>query len=283
MNRESRIIFTSGFYQISSLNDFGRPSFSTDYAQGFNLCFTVDPRISGASQPITHSGYVVVDKSGDTRAAELFHIGHAHCTIINFTPAFCESIRHASLPYFHAFFENEGIRSLLIRTSAESQHILSLVLQQAGKNNDLRLSLDILVMELLEWLHETLGHTGSEEFQYKLHKNHLSAAAQAKNYIYQNFTSDISLTDITGFCGVTPFYFARIFKNVTGFSLYQFLLDVRLKNAEYLVRNSNLHFGEIYSRSGFTSAEHFDTAFRKKFGCSPSLYLEKIPFFRVRK
>ncbi len=281
MNRESRILFTSGFYQISSFNASGGASFSTDHAHGFNLCFTGNPHITESSK-IKPAGYVVVDKSGDSRASDLFHFGNTPGTIIDFTPAFCESIRHPSLPYFHAFFENEGICSLLIRTSVESQHKLSLILQQAGKNNDSRLSVDILVMELLEWIHETLGHTGSEEFQYKLHKNHLSTAAQAKNYMVLNFTSDISLTDITGFCGVNPFYFARIFKNVTGFSLYQFLLDVRLKNAEYLVRNSNLHFGEIYSRSGFTSAEHFDTAFRKKFGCSPSLYLEKIPFFRNR-
>ncbi len=276
MNNMSRILFTSGFYRISGFNSNGGPPFSHEYAHSFNLCFTDNPNISDNLQ----GGYIIIDKTGENRAADLFRFGQASCIVIDFTPGFLETIRTALLPWFHNFIENRGFRSLVVQASPEIRHSLSLMLQQIGKNNDARLSIDILVMELLEWLHENLGNPDAEAFHYKLHKNQLVAVEQAKDFIYKNFSRDFSLTDITTTCNIIPLYFSRIFKSITGFSLYQFLLDVRLKNAAYLVQHSNLHFGDICAQSGFTSAEHFDTAFRKKFGYSPSLHMEKIPFFK---
>lgn len=276
MYHESRILFTSGFYRICSFSSNGGPDFSHEYAHSFNICFTGNPDISDPAQ----GGYIIIDKSGENRAADLFRFGQTSCIVIDFTPYFLETIRNALLPWFHNFIENTGFRSLVVQASPEIRHSLSLLLQQIGKNNDSRLSIDILVMELLEWLHENLGNPDSEEYHYKLHKNQLVAVEQAKEFIYRNFSRDFSLTDITTACNIIPLYFGRIFKSITGFSLYQFLLDVRLKNAAYLVQHSNLNFGAICAQSGFTSAEHFDTAFRKKFGYSPSLHLEKIPFLK---
>jgi AraC-like DNA-binding protein len=76
------------------------------------------------------------------------------------------------------------------------------------------------------------------------------------------------------YCYVSPFHFSRLFKTFTSASPHQFLLTVRLKQAELLLRNTTQPVADVAFSSGFNSIEHFTAAFKQKYKCPPAKYRE---------
>lgn len=63
--------------------------------------------------------------------------------------------------------------------------------------------------------------------------------------------------------------FTQIFREVTGSSHTQFILDRRLSYAETLLRGTNLPVKQIVFESGFEDFSHFQRMFRRRYGCTP--------------
>lgn len=59
---------------------------------------------------------------------------------------------------------------------------------------------------------------------------------------------------------------------LTGMSIKEFILDLRLKRASQLLRETELTVSEISYMTGFTNPKYFSTCFRKHFRQSPSEY-----------
>ncbi len=71
---------------------------------------------------------------------------------------------------------------------------------------------------------------------------------------------------------MSPYHFIRIFKNETGKTPYEYLVDIKIEKACSLLRRSNLSVTEICFLCGFNSSSHFSTVFKQKIGVSPSMY-----------
>lgn len=63
--------------------------------------------------------------------------------------------------------------------------------------------------------------------------------------------------------------FRTIFKNETGESLQQYLIQERLKNAKELIINTNLSLKEISAKTGFGSSFYFSKVFKNEMGYPP--------------
>ena len=136
-----------------------------------------------------------------------------------------------------------------------------------------RLQVDHLVIEIInKVLNAITDYTPDHRIDVKLKKNHLTTIEHAKEYMTNNFTEDISLMEIANYCHVSPFHFSRIFKTFTGISPHQFLLGLRLKNAELLLSDTAQPVADIAFSSGFNSLEHFTSAFKQKYAFSPSRF-----------
>ena len=93
--------------------------------------------------------------------------------------------------------------------------------------------------------------------------------------IMDNFTDpDFTAADAIATCAYSQNYIRRIFQNTTGVTPAQYLRDVRLRNAESLLRSPppRLSVTEIAERSGFADPLYFSRVFRKAYGASPSVY-----------
>lgn len=71
-------------------------------------------------------------------------------------------------------------------------------------------------------------------------------------------------------------YFHRKLKGLTGFSASEFLRDCRLRHAAGLMAENKLTISEIAYEVGFSSPNYFGRCFRKKYGKSPSEFLEEL-------
>jgi AraC family transcriptional regulator len=97
---------------------------------------------------------------------------------------------------------------------------------------------------------------------------------RAQDFIRGNLNNGISLKEIADAAGdVSPYHFSRLFKQGTGFSPYQFLIECRVLAAQQLLRaKRELSLGEIAFRCGFADQSAFTRCFRQRTGSTPKQY-----------
>jgi len=84
--------------------------------------------------------------------------------------------------------------------------------------------------------------------------------------------SDLTLTQLAVESGYSRTHFMRMFRDATGQSAHRYLLELRLKKAASMLASRSLSLIDIALACGFSSHAHFSTAFRSRYGLSPSAY-----------
>lgn len=90
-------------------------------------------------------------------------------------------------------------------------------------------------------------------------------------YMENNYAKDISIEQLATLYYVSPTYLSKIFKDLTGFSPINYLIQIRLKKAHELLTTDDLTVKEVAKAVGYEDAYHFSKSFKKHFGTSPSL------------
>ncbi len=221
----------------------------------------------------SYSGCVLVTKPGYERTVTHTHTIPDECTIFDFKSTFFKELldQYKSVRFLH----DNDLHSTLLKTNAETEFLHFQILQLIFTKSGSKLQIDNMVMEVVDKvLHHITDYNPDHRISTRLKKNHLLTIEKAKEYITRHFTSDISLAEIAGYCNVSPFHFSRIFKTFTSISPHQFLLSIRLKNSELLLKETTLPVADVAFSSGFNSIEHFTAAFRQKYKSPPARFRE---------
>lgn len=80
---------------------------------------------------------------------------------------------------------------------------------------------------------------------------------------------DLDLGDLAREAGLSPFHFARAFKQATGVSPCRYLLERRIERAKELLAGPAPTIAEIASACGFATQTGFTSAFRRVTGTTP--------------
>ncbi|WP_082205151.1 helix-turn-helix domain-containing protein, partial [Gilliamella apicola] len=98
----------------------------------------------------------------------------------------------------------------------------------------------------------------------------------AIKYMDQNYYKKITINDIALQCSMSPSQLARDFKKYTGLSLHNYLLKIRIKEAEsLLVKDKTIPLEKIAVSSGFTDASHLYKKIKEATGMSPGQFRKK--------
>ena len=81
-----------------------------------------------------------------------------------------------------------------------------------------------------------------------------------------------SLKTLANLARLSPCYFLRVFREVTGLSPTQYVMNARLRAAANDLLTSRAPVSEIALRTGFNDISHFNSRFRMVFGRSPTLW-----------
>ncbi len=93
---------------------------------------------------------------------------------------------------------------------------------------------------------------------------------RAISYIQNNFSNNISLSEISEVCSIHPEYFSRMFKKETGFGFCEYVNTLRLQKAESLLKqHSKMSVTEIAAECGFDDSNYFSVKFKKMYGMPP--------------
>lgn len=84
--------------------------------------------------------------------------------------------------------------------------------------------------------------------------------------------STFSLKGLADEIALSPGYLSSHFKDVFGITFHDYLISERLERAKILVLSSGMKNYEIAEQVGFEDPNYFSTAFKKRFGMSPSKY-----------
>ena len=92
------------------------------------------------------------------------------------------------------------------------------------------------------------------------------------NYISNNFTEDIHLSDVARDLGYHEKYLSSAVRSLTGVNFRTFLALYRINYAKNLMINNQESISEIAAKCGFTSINTFNRMFLKITGVTPSKF-----------
>lgn len=98
---------------------------------------------------------------------------------------------------------------------------------------------------------------------------------KALNYIESYYSDPITIQDIADYLNINRSYLHRIFKAFTGFSVQNYLLDYRIRQACILLKDSTHSIRTIANSVSYADPLYFSRIFRQKMGISPSEYRKK--------
>ena len=95
--------------------------------------------------------------------------------------------------------------------------------------------------------------------------------ARAMSYIEENMdNTDYDVDEFVSDMGIGRTVLYQKIKNVTGMPVKEFILDIRLRRAAQLLKDSDLTISEIAYRTGFSNPKYFSVCFRRRFDKTPS-------------
>jgi AraC family transcriptional regulator len=95
---------------------------------------------------------------------------------------------------------------------------------------------------------------------------------RAMEYMSANLAEDIGLEQIADEMGMSPSHFAHEFRNSTGTTPYQYLLQQRLERAKGLLKTTRLPIQNVSVLTGFNYPANFVRTFRQRVGQSPDAW-----------
>lgn len=100
---------------------------------------------------------------------------------------------------------------------------------------------------------------------------------RAKQYIHANYAECVALADIAAALGVSPYHLSHVFSHESDFSLFGYLMQVRMTEAKELLRTGRCNVAEVSRAVGYQDPNYFSKAFRKHVGMSPTAYAASGP------
>lgn len=91
-------------------------------------------------------------------------------------------------------------------------------------------------------------------------------------YIQEHFAESLTVEELADIAGLSLYHFIRSFKQETGFTPHDYLIDTRLNTAKYLLKNTSLSIKDICFHCGFSSESVFCNAFKRELGLTPTKY-----------
>lgn len=93
-------------------------------------------------------------------------------------------------------------------------------------------------------------------------------------YVQQYLHEELSLTRLSGLVHLSPPYLSRLYKQMTGQGLLEYITQTRINKARLLLKTTDRKIQDIAAMIGLESAPYFTRLFKKETGFTPQEYRE---------
>lgn len=176
---------------------------------------------------------------------------------------------NGSSGYFNNIYENYG-PVLDMKDDLSIQCSIDEILGML-KDKDIKFEVkaSCIILQILTRL--IMANTGSKPDDNHRYGHNLQMDA-AIEFMEKNYDKDILLDDIAKAACSSKFNFSRVFKKISGYSPYEYLIRCRMNKAKELLKNSGEAIEEIAGNVGFRSTSNFVRTFRELEGLTPAKY-----------
>lgn len=98
----------------------------------------------------------------------------------------------------------------------------------------------------------------------------------AIKYIEQNYPHKITLSEVAEKTYVSQWHLSKLLNRNLGQNFSEILNNIRIKEAQKLLRDPSLRIGDIAEKVGFLDMAHFSRVFKKSVGISANEYRNSI-------
>lgn len=232
--------------------------------QGHIIVFANQPVIINKynKRLIANHNTVMLYNRGDVYTREaLTHQGdHAHWIsftrrILNDFNGLCGIDVDQSLPF----------QISQIGSNSKAFYVQKRLFNRLKKNPDLA---SFILYDEIALIIEELG--AIEGKQEKVSCSQRNKIFKAIEFLSKHFKESIDIDRLAAEIYLSPFHLCRIFKKVTGFSIHQYIVSLRLKEGLNEVFDSSKPLSDIALDLNFASHSHFSSAFKKFYSTSPN-------------
>jgi AraC family transcriptional regulator len=100
-----------------------------------------------------------------------------------------------------------------------------------------------------------------------------TALRRVREYVQEHLEEEITLETLAALVYLSPYHFARKFKEATGLSPYQYVLQCRVEQAKTLLMIGKYSISEVAQAVGFASQSHLTRHIKNAFGVTPGALL----------
>ena len=124
-----------------------------------------------------------------------------------------------------------------------------------------------------------LNGAGTKPSEYNMPKGKMMRyvkVAEIIHYIMEHYSEIYGLEDLANIFYLDKSYLSRIFKEVTNFTVNEFINRQRIDHAKNLLLEDSLSMEDISKRLGYERLSYFDRVFKKYTGLSPLQYRKSM-------
>lgn len=130
------------------------------------------------------------------------------------------------------------------------------------------------VSQLISW-GETLVDTLQVKLERDTQNNRLGIIKEMQSCIAANL-AEASQQFVADAVSLHPAYVSRLFKQVSGISISEYILNMKMEQAVACLRNSDMKIYEISEQLGYANSQYFIKVFKEQFGMTPQDYRGKL-------
>ena len=127
--------------------------------------------------------------------------------------------------------------------------------------------------ELFSILFDKKRKEGSEQCPFIMSDDQIKKIKSAKDIVLQKFADPPTLSELSSITNLSLRKLKQGFKEIYGKPVYQYLLDYKMELAKKLLIEGVLNVNEVSLKLGYSTASHFISAFKKRFGVTPKVYM----------
>ncbi|WP_138754307.1 AraC family transcriptional regulator [Paenibacillus sinopodophylli] len=116
------------------------------------------------------------------------------------------------------------------------------------------------------------GHVATvlTQDEYAERIKNIERFAPVFQHIEQHYQEELSVDLLAAIANLSRYHFSRLFKELSGHTVTEYITTTRLGQADYLLRYSGLTVSEIAAATGFNDIYYFSRTFKKHKKVSPS-------------